>query len=642
MPLNRFGTCAGWSLSGHFCAPVILALSLASPAAFARKCTFGKIVEFPVTVTNSRPYTTARINDTDVQFLIDSGSFYGILSRASAAELKLATYPTPAVDFGLRGVGGTAQASMTKVKAFSLAGVNLHGIEFLVTQNLGGDVGILGQNILHYADVEYDLNQGAVRLMEADGCGDVLMAYWAGASTPYSVIEISSEAPRQSPIGTHIAAKPLNLLQTIGYAHVNDAEVRVMFDTGAPYSILSLQAAERAGIKPDSPGVVAAGIASGIGKGTIQTYIAPVLSFKIGVEVIRNTRLRIGDIDLPHVDMLLGVDFFLSHRIYVANSQHRVWFTYNGGPVFNLEAAKYHPAAAQPPSNPSPAGSAAPGTSVADATAAGDSHAQPAESARGDAAAEYSRRGAAAASRRDFDQALAAFTRACELAPDDPEYFHQRGMLYMQLKQTDRALADWDRVLELKPDDVRILVARARARLQGGDKPRAVQDLDAAASVAPKEDDVRLSLGSAYEQADLSAPAIAQYDLWIASHPDDARLPNALNGRCWARALEGVDLALARGDCDAAFKRVDKSSPLYAKVADSRGFVLLRLGEYEKSIADYDVSLGIAPRNAWSLYGRGIDELRQKKVKEGQRDIAQAMEAAPDIAEEFKRRGIVP
>ena len=35
--------------------------------------------------------------------------------------------------------------------------------------------------------------------------------------------------------------------------------------------------------------------------------------------------------------MLIGADFFLSHRIYVASSQRKLYFTYNGGPVFNLD-----------------------------------------------------------------------------------------------------------------------------------------------------------------------------------------------------------------------------------------------------------------------------------------------------------------
>ena len=69
-----------------------------------------------------------------------------------------------------------------------------------------------------------------------------------------------------------------------------------------------------------------------------RTWIAPFASFKIGDEEIRNTRLRIGDI-ATDIDMLIGADFFLSHHLYVASSQHKLYFTYNGGPVFDLSAS---------------------------------------------------------------------------------------------------------------------------------------------------------------------------------------------------------------------------------------------------------------------------------------------------------------
>jgi hypothetical protein len=51
--------------------------------------------------------------------------------------------------------------------------------------------------------------------------------------------------------------------------------------------------------------------------------------------------------------MPLGTDYFLSHHIYVANSQRKLYFTYNGGPVFNLTFSPVpaaHIAAAHPAS----------------------------------------------------------------------------------------------------------------------------------------------------------------------------------------------------------------------------------------------------------------------------------------------------
>ncbi len=607
--------------SGRLCI-VVLAIffaSIPSVPAFAGSCELGKMAEFSITMTNLRPLMTAKINSADAQFLVDSGAFYSMISAASAAELNLATHHAP-FGFYVTGIGGgTANASIAKVGVFTLAGVPLHNVEFLVggSEAGAGSIGILGQNILHIADVEYDLGQGFVRLMKPRDCSKALLAYWVkGTSTPYSVINIESTTPQ----------KPF----TTGSASINGTQIRVMFDSGAGVSTLSLKAAARVGIRPDSPGVVYAGPTHGIGRNTIPSYIAPFSSFKIGEEEIRNTKLRIADIDLPNADMLIGPDFFLSHRIYVANSQHKLYFTYNGGPVFNLSGAKY--ATAAPAStNSSTATEPAQDPSSGDMKKAG---------ADTDDAADYSRRGTVFASRRDFEQALTNLTRACELAPANAEYFYQRGMVYWQMKQGAAAIADFDQALKLKPDDVAALVSRAELSLQSGDKLRAGADLDAANAAASKQADVRYAMAHAYLRADLSGPAIAQYDLWIASHADDARLPEALNSRCWVRALAGVDLALALKDCNAALSRADKSSPFYARVVNSRGLVLLRMGDYDKSMSDYDASLKINPKDAWSWYGRGIDKFRKQKTSEGDADIAQATAIWPKVADEFNRYGI--
>jgi tetratricopeptide (TPR) repeat protein len=66
------------------------------------------------------------------------------------------------------------------------------------------------------------------------------------------------------------------------------------------------------------------------------------------------------------------------------------------------------------------------------------------------------------------------------------------------------------------------------------------------------------------------------------------------------------------------------------------------LGDYDKSIADYDDSLKLAPKDAWSLYGRGVAKLRKKKLAEGEADMAEAVKLWPKIADEFTRRGIAP
>jgi tetratricopeptide (TPR) repeat protein len=203
-------------------------------------------------------------------------------------------------------------------------------------------------------------------------------------------------------------------------------------------------------------------------------------------------------------------------------------------------------------------------------------------------------------------------------------------------------MTDFNLAIKLKPDAVPALFARAELGLWMHDKQAASADLDAADAAMAKEENARLTLAEVYRRADLLEPAIRQFDMWITYHSEDSRMPVALNGRCRARALRGVELQTALKDCNAAIKHATNVSSFYAQVADSRGLVFLRLGEYDKSIADYNASLKIVAKNPWSLYGRGIDEMHKQKSVEGQSDLGQATAIWPQVADEFKRWGIIP
>jgi hypothetical protein len=52
--------------------------------------------------------------------------------------------------------------------------------------------------------------------------------------------------------------------------------------------------------------------------------------------------------------MLLGADFIRAHRIYIAKSQGKLYFSYNGGPIFQV----VRPQPDEPQAAPAPAASA--------------------------------------------------------------------------------------------------------------------------------------------------------------------------------------------------------------------------------------------------------------------------------------------
>ena len=598
----------------------------------AEKCKFNRLAVVPVTMEGLRPTVEARINGSPALFTLDSGAFWSVLTPASAQQYQLPLDYNRIPGLYIRGVGGNARVGITTVKIFTIFNVPVHNVDFIVggSEPGKGTVGMLGQNILRMADVEYDLAQGTMTLFKPENCKHADLDYWVRPGEPYSVMDIEETTPSEP--------------HTTGKVNLNGAKVRVQFDTGASTSVVGLHAAAFAGVKPGGPGVEPDGYSTGIGHSSVRTWLATFPTLKIGDEEIRNARLRVAD--LGEVDMLLGDDFFLSHRIYVANSQRKLYFTYNGGPVFALNGSRKTPSGAAAV-NPAAGGdTTAPDTarSIAESTAEPTSEKAIGGSPPDDAgatptsAADLARRAAAFAARRDFEQALRDFNRACEAAPGEASYFYQRALVQFALRQPEPAANDLDHALTLKPDYVEALVARAGYRRSRQDSPAALADLDAADRAAAKEADVRLTLAMLYGKLDRPVQVIAQTDLWIAVHEQDPRLGEAYNERCWARAVLGQELDQALRDCDAGL-RLNPAAP---HLLDSRGLVNLRRNRLDKAIADYNEVLKINPKSAWSLYGRGIAELRKGMTAQGGADIAAAKAIAPQLPELAQRIGVSP
>ena len=366
----------------------VLALVVGPGRAEAAGCTLQKIADLTVTMAGLRPVVAAQINGADAKLFIDTGSSFSMLSPAGAAKfgLKLGALD-PRIE--IRGATGEAQPHITTVQTLTFIGLPFHEVDFLVSEHaLGGPVdGLIGQNVLGGPDVEYDFASGVARLFRPKDCGDASLAYWAQSGlAELPILPMDSQE-------RHV----------VGAATLNGVKIHVMFDSGATRSVLTVAGARRAGVNIDGPDAIQIGGGSGIGARVVRSWIAPFQSFEIGGEQVKATRIRIADLDLHDVDMLLGDDFFLSHRIYISRSQSRVYFTYNGGPVFNLE----HPP--QPASAPSPAPQiAAAAPSAAPAAGAGES-----ETPR-DAAA-FARRAAAEMAREAYDAAIADDSQAIAL-----------------------------------------------------------------------------------------------------------------------------------------------------------------------------------------------------------------------------------
>ncbi|HEV2270486.1 MAG TPA: tetratricopeptide repeat protein [Steroidobacteraceae bacterium] len=629
----------------HFGCMTALAAFSPSPAWASANCQLQQIGVLPVNMQGLRPIVAAKINGVNAGFVLDSGAFYSIISRDAAAQYQLPITPPPRDAVYISGVGGTERAQIATVKSFEFLGIPLPKVGFFVVNGnpWGSSVGSIGQNLLRISDVEYDLANGIVRFIKPVGCKGQPLAYWA-VSTPYSVVDLK-----------YIDVLNSSLRAT---AMVNGHSITVKFDTGSSGSLLSLDAAARAGITTGSPGVKFQGLAGGVGPAPVKEWIAPVATFQIGGEKVEHTHLLIGDLrperpvgavsNPADTDMLLGEDFFLSHRIYVAYSQSKLYFTYNGGPLFNLNLPQV--ASSAPPSP------ASPGVASQKSATTGN---QSASDVPNDADG-FRRRGMAYASMREFDRAVADLTRACELAPRDEEAHYDRGVIYAEQSQFKSALKDFNAAITLQPNDIETRVARAEL-LQGhpdaGPATAAAEakvDLDKVNSLAPPTADVRLTLSYLYAKLGDYSTAIDQINQWLSYHRLDNDQAVGLNDRCRLRATTNRDLREALDDCNHALalrphapatleSRIAKAlAPEDPDILDSRGLVYLRLGNLKDAVRDYDLALDTNSNMPTSLYGRGLAELRLGEKTQGQQDLAAAEKLNRGIAKRFADMGLAP
>ena len=330
-------------------AALAIGLSAASSMSVgAPKCTLVKIEEWPVRLVNNLPIVDGAINGRKIGILIDTGAMRSLLLRAAAVRLDLPRQE--ATGYRMFGIGGQTRVEIASIDEFRIGQNVRKDWRLLVAGEQSDDNGIdviLGEDFFHAFDVEFDLAHNAVRLFQPKDCDGVSLAYWTSDVAGNVKLEPFSESRAEIVLSVQINGHP----------------VRAKLDSGSSASVLSKDDAAAAGVTPETPGVVAGDRTRGLGTNTVATWIGPFQSFAIDNEIIRDTTILFADLykDTRYTStgsnisrnveqlhpMLLGADFLRAHRVLVAHSRSKLYFTYVGGPVFLTRSAT--PAVGPPP-----------------------------------------------------------------------------------------------------------------------------------------------------------------------------------------------------------------------------------------------------------------------------------------------------
>lgn len=205
---------------------------------------------------------------------------------------------------------------------------------------------------------------------------------------------------------------------------------------------------------------------------------------------------------------------------------------------------------------------------------------------------------------------------------------------YLDAGDFSSAVTAYNEAIESNPNDATAFVNRARALRGQGDLDGAVRDYTQAIAIDPELAGAYYARGRIFFDQREYAGAVADYDSAIALAPT----PALYNSRCWTRAVWGRQLDMALEDCNEALRL----RPGEINTLDSRGLVYFRMGEFERSYADYSAALEVDPGFTPSRYVRGVIQLRLGRTEAGQADLAAVAEQDPDglIPERYRGYGV--
>ena len=195
--------------------------------------------------------------------------------------------------------------------------------------------GVIGVDFLFQDDLEVDFANKVIKFFKPLNCKTTTLSYWSDSAQTVELQKMSSSDFRDTVI-----------------VEINGKKLKALIDTGATYSVLSFQGAQKLGVTTHSEGVTPAGEAAGFGDGAkINLWQKIFDEFTIGSETIVNPVLNISDlwgaldkannggyIDGNDPELLLGADFFAAHHILFSHHQNRFYFSFNGGKLFNSTA----------------------------------------------------------------------------------------------------------------------------------------------------------------------------------------------------------------------------------------------------------------------------------------------------------------
>lgn len=216
-----------------------------------------------------------------------------------------------------------------------------------------------------------------------------------------------------------------------------------------------------------------------------------------------------------------------------------------------------------------------------------------------------------------FDQALAAFARARQIAPDSDNIdLYELGTL-VTARRFPEALDRSKALLATHPGDQRVVRLRAEALRGAGKTAEAVQVLKDALAQQPEDVSAHLALSEMYAATHQYEPAVTLL------HEAARKFPSDLTVRFQLGSVLERQGKVA--DAERAFREVLAKDPLYAPALNYLGYMLADRGDrLDESIALIKRALQVEPYNGAYLDSLGWAYFKANRLELAEQNLAKA------------------
>jgi predicted aspartyl protease len=283
------------------------------PVAAAGGCGTVRLGETTVATLRNAPIVTLSANGVPVTLLLDTGAEGTILTPAVAQRIGA---QRPRVEFQrqLRGIAGSLQSSEAELRSFTLGGVvipwrRVRVAPVNVASVFSGPLdGVLGADTLSSFDVDFDLPGHRMVLYQKQTCPGAAPAW----TEPYATISAGRSR------GDHLFF-PVRL---------DGRRTDAFIDTGSQFTVLSTRAALAVGV---TAAVLARDRMVTVRGAAGEQLAARVHRFsqlEIGAETIRNPEIVVTDVSLSDADLVLGIDFLKSRRLWLSYGSQQIFLSH--------------------------------------------------------------------------------------------------------------------------------------------------------------------------------------------------------------------------------------------------------------------------------------------------------------------------